>query len=191
MIELKITGNDANELFVKAAQTLGLLVQGGQALAAQQMKANAPTAPAAPADDRPPQTENLADDVQPPCDVEPATLEAVPEANPKAVDFPADELDSAKTRKPRASRAKAATVETAPAAPAAEPEQTYTIDDIRNRMRNILAEHQKRGHDMPAVTTYAKGLLAKFDVKSAAEIPAERYGEFMAASQAYLDGTAT
>lgn len=73
-----------------------------------------------------------------------------------------------------------------------KPEATpITIDAIRARIMAVIDAHKTRGNDMPAVTAYVMQLFKPFGIKKAAECPPERFEEFMVASQAYLDGTAT
>lgn len=69
------------------------------------------------------------------------------------------------------------------------PEKTYTREDCRDAVRQILAAHTKRGNDMPACVEYVKKLFIPFGIKQAAEIPEDRMAEFVAAAQHYIAGT--
>jgi hypothetical protein len=82
--------------------------------------------------------------------------------------------------------------------PVVEPERVYELADVKTRVQDILKAANKRaeaaGKDaagqMRYAAAYTRQLLTKFDIKKTDELAAERYGEFMAASEAFVNGTA-
>lgn len=187
-IELKITGDNAQQFYLNAANAFMLLAQGGNAIFAAKPTNDAPQTP-------------------PPTETAGAVQEAVAEPNP-----PVDVKPSRTTRKKPPVTIEATAEPVAPPPPdedplglndvakPAETETTYTLDDMRQRVKDILAMHgpkdakdapkEARGNDMAACVAYVRKLFAPFNVKLAADLKPPQFADFMKASQAYLDGTA-
>lgn len=195
MIKLEISGGNIQEFYGNAMNALGLLASGGamqQQVAAAQQKAGEAQQPDTST------TEAVGDPTKiPPAEKPPRRTRAKP---PETIEATANKPAALTTETP------AEVVDDDPlglgltetkSADAAEP--TYTLDDMRKRVTDILAAHgpktdknpNARGNAMPDSIAYVRKLFAPFGVKLAAEIPPEKFGEFMAASQPYLDGTAT
>lgn len=184
MLELTIKGKDAHELFANAAQIFGLMAMG-----AKNVSAGAQGSASAPAEAPKP------DGWQ---DFPPSDDVAVPEENPKVTAEP-------KTRKARTPKAPVVIDNEPPAetpkdedplglndvksdAPTDAPQ--YTVDDMRQRVKDIIANGTARGQDMPTNVAYVRKLFAPFGVKLAAEVPPGKFAEFIEKSAPYLDGTA-
>ena len=192
MYNIEIRGNNLQELYANAVNLVVLLARGGNTV----MTPNAPTtADGAPlgtqAGNAPPQ-------------------EAVPEPKPPVAD--ALKRKRGRPRAPQTIEATATEVITAP--PPLEdgipdfldankkteaPTAQFNLDkDIRPRIREINAAQLARLMDAGAKESAAaiaavehiKKLFAEFSLAKAVELPVTKYAEFMARSQAYLDGTA-
>lgn len=170
MIELKITGSDVRDFWIQSANTLALILNGGKT-------AFPPEQGPTPA--TPPTTPNV-----PPADPVDDVTKTVVEPAPR-------------TRKPKATTIEAKANKPAPVVPndplppalAATP-ATLTADNMRERVRDIIAAHKTRGHEMPACVEYVQKLFKPFAIDQAAKVPPERFAEFIEASKPYLDGTA-
>lgn len=79
---------------------------------------------------------------------------------------------------------------TPPSAPEAASAKTYTVDDIRARVQKITDNAKERGDDMPAAVAYVKKLFARFGMAKVSDLPAGKYGEFMVASEKFLEAGA-
>lgn len=79
---------------------------------------------------------------------------------------------------------------TPPSAPEAAQAKTYTVEDIRARVQKITDNAKERGDDMPAAVAYVKKLFARFGMAKVSDLPAEKYGEFMMASEKFLEAGA-
>lgn len=192
--EMKITGSDVKDFYQNAAHAFLLLSHGGNTVFA--------TPPAAPT----PEQQANRDAVE-----KVVVAEPVGDVTKTVVEKPPRK--SRTTKAPETIDVKPEVVETKPAEadddplslndvakPAADRAEapTYTVDDMRQRVREIIAAHgpkskdnpNARGNDMPTCVAYVRKLFAPFGVKLAAEVPPERFAEFINASQAYLDGTA-
>lgn len=201
MIELKISGAEPREFFKNAAEAFMLLAHGGQNLFAAPPGADVEKAREVPAG-TPVTADGKAVQAEPVGDVTKTVVEKAPRKN-------------AKNKAPETIDAKPEVFETVvkgfdPAAvvdddplglnDVAKPadEKTYTVDDMRQRVKDILAAHgpktkespSARGNEMPVCVAYVRKLFAPFNVKLAADVPPDRFAEFMAASQPYLDGSA-
>jgi hypothetical protein len=79
-----------------------------------------------------------------------------------------------------------------------EETKVYELADIKTRVQDILKAANKRaeaaGKDaagqMRYAAAYTSQLFVKFDIKKTDDLAAERYGEFMAASEAFVSGAA-
>jgi hypothetical protein len=169
MLKIEISGRDVGELYANSVNLTLLLARGGEALFKPQPVAES-------------------DNQTAPVDVKP---EAVAEPNPPVVDKPA----KAKRTKPAQTIEATANADDAlglsDAKPAAkEKAKALTLDDMRDRVKAIIKAHEGRGNDMPKCVAYVRQLFEPFGIKLAAELKPEQFDEFMAKSQAYLDGTA-
>ena len=196
MYNIEIRGNNLQELYANAVNLVVLLARGGNTV----MTPNAPTVP-----DTVNETPVVKSDPLP-VDPTPQTTAAVME--------PVAEPQKRKPGRPRAPQTIEATatevVETKPdtdgipdfldankktEAPTA---QLDLDKDIRPRIREINAAQLARLMDAGAKESAAaiaavehiKKLFAEFSLAKAAHLPVTKYAEFMARSQAYLDGTA-
>jgi hypothetical protein len=89
-----------------------------------------------------------------------------------------------------AAQSKAASVPSDPIPDFGAPATEITRDQIRQRLQGIIAARKEAGESPQAVIAYGYHLLQQFGIKEAAQLPTDRYPEFMAKSQSYLDGTA-
>lgn len=165
MIRLEITGEDAAEFHRNAIQTLA-------AIAGMRAK------PAA----SPPETPQT----------EPVTVEAVAEPAAEPDPFPAsDDVSEAPTKPEPKKRGRPAKAADAPAEETAKVE--IKVDDIRNRVRDVISgfkttlDKDDEKAEAKAVA-YTSKLFALFDMKKVSDLPAERYAEFMATSESWLEG---
>lgn len=105
-----------------------------------------------------------------------------------------DDLDAAPTvpdEAPKRSRGRPpktidATVKDVTAPKDVAQAKTYTVEDIRARVQKITDNAKERGDDMPAAVAYVKKLFARFGMAKVSDLPAEKYGEFMTASEKFL-----
>lgn len=174
MIELKISGENAEKFFVNAMQTLTMLATAGKGVAPA----------AAPTSHEDKLSEGLA------TKSEPLVGEIIPPvAKPKrgAAAKPAPVTIEVPAGKP------------AVAMPASDDlgATPITQKEIRQRVMDINTKHTERmkAANVPATDVQAKcinfilDLFNKFDIRLANELPQARFGEFMKVSQGYLDGT--
>lgn len=191
MYNIEIRGNNLQELYANAVNLVVLLARGGNTV----MTPNAPTT----ADGAPlgAQAGNA------------PRQEAVAEPNPPVADAP-----KKRGPKPRPQTIEATATEVITAPPPVEdgipdfldankkteaPTAQFDLDkDIRPRIREINAAQLARLMDAGtkesaaaiAAVEHIKKLFAEFSLAKAADLPVTKYAEFMARSQAYLDGTA-
>lgn len=197
MIELNIKGKDVQELYVNGVNMLLLLTRGGQDM----FQRPATTASAVPVAESSPQTESPKDE-QP-------DAETVVTAEPNP---PVIEPAPPKTRKPRTPKEPVTIEATAnpqldivdavnakvdedpfaigePTKPAAEAPK-LTLDDMRQRVKDIITKHTERQNAMPVCIAYVRKLFEPFGIKLAAELKPEQFDEFWRVSATYLDGSA-
>lgn len=194
MIELKITGANAQELFVNAVQTLNLVVKGGmqtitqQAAAPQAEMSTAPQPDKFPASDDVGAAEKAATKAKPGTRNKGQPAPAPTEAPASASDNKADFLDDA--------------------AKPAETKTEITIADCRTQVRLSLENYEKRAREklpkglsdaqraeaekqiMFNKVEYTKPLLSTFGVGKVSDLKPEQFAEFMKVSKAYVNGTA-
>lgn len=205
MIELKITGANAQDLGVNAIQTLALIVNGAKNMVRP--------AVAAPENKAPPEAAKAQQDLndlrQP---VEQTETEAVPLENPSASEAPPEITTK---RKPGRPPKKAPTLDLPSdpipdfSAPAGGT-KPFTEADCRTQVRLTLENFEKRAREaipnyadlkgnaldvveqkiMRDKVAYTKPLLAKFGVGKVSDLKPEQYADFMAASVPFVDGTA-
>lgn len=200
MIELKITGANAQEFGTNALQTLTLIVRGA-------VNQTTPVKPAV-AEEQPKQ-EQAKDD----------TPVAEPLENPKASDPPPELQTKPKRGRPAAVKAKDAEKQvdiedaidakkkadlpndnlddfTGKTAEPAKPKAT--VDQCRQAVvklyENYVARAREAGEkDEDAIVkgkvAYARQLLYPFGVQKIPDLKPEQYDEFMAKAQGYIDGS--
>jgi hypothetical protein len=204
MIELRITGVDAQEFGIRTLQTLALIVNG----------AKNTTVPRPPANDNAPAETVAAEPVV----AKEEVPVAEPMANPKASDPPPEEAPKRRGRPP-AKKAQQIDLEekiaeTPPKpAPAAElddsladltgkpdaPAPKHTIEDCKNAVRAIYDNFERRAREagekdekkiMADKVAYAKQFANRFGVVKIADLKPEQIEPFMQEVKAYIDGTA-
>lgn len=188
-MKIEITGKDVQELYVNGVNTLLLLTRGGQ-----EMFKPVPQAPAEP----PPSVDAGAQvnaPVEPPVEapvVEPEILPPPPKTRTRKPKPEPAVIDAAFDVTPPA-KEESGIPDFLQRETDAPKEQTkaepLTLDDMRQRVKDIVAAHAARSKPMPECVAYVRQLFEPFGIKLAADLTPEQYAEFWKVSQGYLDGT--
>jgi hypothetical protein len=178
MIEIKISGNNLQELTQNAMATLVLIANGARASMPPKQPVNdnaAATADAFPASDQ-------------------VGGEAEALKNPSASEAPPEQ----KGRKPKAKPTSLELKANPPVEPKTETSDV-TIEQCRDSVRLSLENYVTRARDggetdekkiMAGKVDYVKPLFAKFGIKKVSDLKPEQFADFVSKAAAYVDGTA-
>ncbi len=195
MYNIEIRGNNLQELYANAVNLVVLLARGGNTVMTPNTPASETPSANAPADPAPPPAPEVIAEPNPSVSAPSTTSHRKP-GRPKAaptIEATTTEVVAAKPEGEGIPDFLQRTVDAKAEAP------TLDLDkDIRPRIRAINAAYAERAATSGKKDSeiaidgvnYIKKLFAEFKIAKAADLPATQYAEFMAKSQAYLEGTA-